>query len=540
MLHHDLLGHYPHHRYRDHTLHWSSGTEDEGSEQDCSFDDDSEIFGDYTLTPKHPPKHPPKQTQVTPKPKTFMKPCKAVCKAPTVFLPPEVLDIVYSYVDQTTLCRSLRLVCRSWNVMAKRHIDRKGVWTLGPQEDEDKLLADIERGYINILELIYNGDLANQHSKPASPLIGRFSPYDEWPWAWQKFVAILSGDVVDGMDEIEIQEARNRCPMHRIKKIAVRSASMWDPQRLPALLPSMQWVRDLDLDSLDNLTGIVLFPILDMCSSLESLSIKSSSDSSTPIQWTLETSEEDAMTTLVEPLPANASISFQTYRLLYFSATSVDIQHSAICSLLDSCPNLRSCKVLQSQLSDSEGNIIRSFDELASTTTFLYRRAALVCPRLVEFHLPPVGPWHQSNEMIYHADSMLTLQLTVELFRQSKYFSLQCCMPRIWIPSVDIRHYLGQLTHLDIDTEPLFDHVVFHRILGYTYSLLCLSAPTIRYERRDPTVAQTSIDDRMEPYRTRKINFYDVVHSRRYGGVPNFPLLTLGSAKPVSGRPSTY
>ncbi|KAG0316757.1 hypothetical protein BG000_004749, partial [Podila horticola] len=121
-----------------------------------------------------------------------------------------------------------------------------------------------------------------------------------------------------------------------------------------------------------------------------------------------------------------------------------------ISNLLDACPRLQSCKILQSSLSDSEGAIIHNYSELSSITEALYRQAALVCPRLIEFHLPSVGTSDIVN-LDGHEKSMLTLQLAQELFPQTRFFFLRCCMPRTWIPNYDLRHLLGQLTHIEID-----------------------------------------------------------------------------------------
>ncbi|KAF9200326.1 hypothetical protein BGZ59_003367 [Podila verticillata] len=247
------------------------------------------------------------------------------------------------------------------------------------------------------------------------------------------------------MDDTQ-SAARNDCLMHRIERLTVRSTTIWDPIRVPALLPSMKWIRELELDALDCSTTIEVFPILDL---------------------------------------------------------SVNIQHGAINNLLDTCPRLQSCKILQSSISDLEGATIHDYSELSSITEMLYRRAALVCPRLTEFHLPPVGPWDSTKDPDGHESGILTLKLAQELFPQTRFFSLQCCMPRTWRPSHDIRHLLGQLTHIEIDTELPVDLEGFNWILGYTYSLLHLSAPLIRYQRMQHSIVQRTTDEAMAPFVAR-------------------------------------
>ncbi|KAG0333022.1 hypothetical protein BG005_005287, partial [Podila minutissima] len=160
-----------------------------------------------------------------------------------------------------------------------------------------------------------------------------------------------------------------------------------------------------------------------------------------------------------------ASISFQTYRLLHFSARSVNIQYSTIGNLLDACPRLQSCKILQSSFSDSKEDTIHDYSQLSSITETLYRRAALICPRLIEFHLPPVGSWDNVNDLDGHKKGMLTLQLAQELFPQTRFFMLQYCMPHEWRPSYDLRHFLGKLTHVEIDSEPWFDLKALNQML---------------------------------------------------------------------------
>ncbi|KAG0008840.1 hypothetical protein BGZ81_003850, partial [Podila clonocystis] len=104
-------------------------------------------------------------------------------------------------------------------------------------------------------------------------------------------IALLSGNSSDGMDDTQ-PAARNNCPMHKIKRLIVKSTSIWDPERVPALLPSMQWIRELELDALDCSTTIELFPILDLCSNLTSLSVQNTSGNShIHVHWSSETND---------------------------------------------------------------------------------------------------------------------------------------------------------------------------------------------------------------------------------------------------------
>ncbi|KAF9303970.1 hypothetical protein BG003_001847, partial [Podila horticola] len=227
------------------------------NDSDPEDDLEAEIFGDFVVKPRYPLLNKTEPTKLP----SIHKRHSLDQQQRTPYIPPEILDIICLFVDQTTLCRSIRLVSRTWSTIAKRHIDRKASWTLGPQQDEDKLLADIDCGLVNVLELNYKGDLLGYRSSSAPT--GRMEPYHEWPWAWNKIVALLSGNSSDGMDDNQ-PAARNNCPMHKIKRLIVRSASIWESERVPALLPSMQWIRELELDALDCSTTIELFPILDL------------------------------------------------------------------------------------------------------------------------------------------------------------------------------------------------------------------------------------------------------------------------------------
>lgn len=481
-------------------------TQNNDNDTDPDDDMEPEIFGDFVVKPRYPQHNKNKTTRTS---SVHKKEVQNQQCAP--YIPPEILDIICLFVDQTTLCRSLRLVSRTWSTIAKRHVDQKGSWTLGPQQDEDRLLADIEHGLINVLELNYKDDLPGHRSNHAISSTGRMEPYHEWPWAWSKIVALLLGNSSDGMDDTQ-PAVRNNCLMHRIERLTVKSTTIWDPVRVPALLPSMQWIRELELDALDCSTTIELFPILDLCSNLASLSIRSTSgNANISVQWSSETNdlpemELPALAPLLKThlsLQDRASISFQTYRLLHFSSRTANIQHGAINNLLDACPRLQSCKILQSNISDLEGAAIHDYSELSNITKTLYRRAALVCPQLAEFHLPPIGPWDSTNDPNGHESGMLTLKLAQEWFPQTRFFSLQCCISPTWRPSHDIRHLLGQLTHIEIDTEAGVDLEVFNRMLGYTYSLLHLSTPSIRYRRMQRSIVQHTTDEAMAPFIAR-------------------------------------
>ncbi|KAF8975583.1 hypothetical protein BGZ52_008778, partial [Haplosporangium bisporale] len=183
------------------------------NDSDPGDDLEPEIFGDFVVKPRYPQHNKTKSTRM---PSDRKK--DAQNQQCTPYIPPEILDIICFFVDQTTLCRSLRLVSRIWYTIATRHIDRKGNWTLGPQQDEDRLLADIEHGLINVLELNYKADVLGYRSNHAISPTGRMEPYQEWPWAWSKIVTLLSENPSNGMDNTQ-SVARNDCLMHRIERL---------------------------------------------------------------------------------------------------------------------------------------------------------------------------------------------------------------------------------------------------------------------------------------------------------------------------------
>ncbi|KAF9306664.1 hypothetical protein BG003_000955 [Podila horticola] len=159
--------------------------------------------------------------------------------------------------------------------------------------------------------------------------------------------------------------------------------------------------------------------------------------------------------------------------------------------------------------------MINDFAELSSITEALYRRAALVCPRLVEFHLPSSGPFDHLNDLNGLNNGLLTLRLAQELFPKTRFFSLQCCMPREWKPSYDLRHFLGQLTHVEIDSEPWFDLQALNRMLGYTHSVIHLSAPLIRYHSVQRGVFKRSTAKVMSPTVTCRTRSCTLKHQRQ-------------------------
>ncbi|KAG0009986.1 hypothetical protein BGZ81_003046, partial [Podila clonocystis] len=73
-----------------------------------------------------------------------------------------------------------------------------------------------------------------------------------------------------------------------------------------------------------------------------------------------------------------------------------------------------------------------------------------------------------------------------------------CCMPITWRPSYDLRHFLGQLTRIEIDSESWFNLDALNRMLGYTHSILHLSAPSIRYLSTQRNVFQRTVAEVME------------------------------------------
>ncbi|KAF9431209.1 hypothetical protein BGZ94_006890 [Podila epigama] len=463
------------------------GDQEEDEEDYDEYDeDDDPMYGDFAVKPKathsqhkaastvpkstassshHHQKHQSQQSQLEGKVESTSYPR----------LPPEILQIIFSMLDRSTLIRGVNLVSRQFHVVASSFIDRVGTWTLMSMEAEDELLHNLKSGVITVLKM-YHSD------EPVVTL--QRQPYDIWPKAWERIVRLLTepekdnrsdesaqdlavSSLVDKTEEMiisDIKKPKSPCLIDRVKKLIIVSPAMWTPAVLPALLPYLQSLHTLELKMVGGESKLPLGVILEACSRLDTLVIEDNDRGLTIVHC----SYNSATATDFSLLP--------TSRITRFSVSQVRISSDTLVQLIESCPRLVHFKArdIYQLRRNADGQYMDSAGEYNPIEP-LYRLAATVCPKLVEFLIAPDDP----AEVDYFDHQ---LALTAELFPRTKHLEMNYHMPEEWTPSQEILNFLGQVTSIEFrGTRHTAEQM--DRLLKHTRSLVQLSAQRLHYRR---------------------------------------------------------
>lgn len=430
---------------------------------------EEEIYGDCSVkvkaprprlgvTVKHSPNIQPYSRNMAPTAPNYPRDPLQFTSITLGHLPPEILYQIFSHADQAALCNISR-VSRKFNAVANRYIERQGMWTLGSQEDEDALLDKMRAGLISVLSIKYPTEQTQTQ--------GRLEPFNTWTWAWQRFVGLIT----------------EPCLLYPVKKMIIDCPNMWNLTALPSLLPFMQFVHTLALKIGYNSVDIPLLPILDSCPCLDTLAI------------------EQGLNVYWHAVSAVSSGKWSTFRLSRFSVSGARFTSSTIEELLGACPHLISFSAVAVSI-HAEGTT--PITPLPSGTSLpiepFYRRAAFLCPKLVEFSLTPRLP--SNFDSFDHQ-----LALTMALFPHAKHVDVGLPIPNDWIPTPEISEFLGQLTSIDFRQNGRD----LGRVLRHARSLTNLWAPMVTYQR--PQSHPLNVQERVEAAMATIITNQDAIAS---------------------------
>ncbi|KAG0319326.1 hypothetical protein BG000_003932 [Podila horticola] len=494
---------------------YSKSDSDQESVQEHDDGLGPEVYGDFLLAPLNNIFKPVSKHAT----KTDVANCTYRRASPSsrptaMFVPPEIIRIVFSYCDEAVLCRVLRLVCRSWYHLAKSFIRLRGEWRFSTQKAEDTLLEKLHARQVHDLCLHYNT------GAESSPTTGRVEPYNNEDSAWLRFFISITNSTcisnsgstlkspsagaesADPLTAMVLDDLSSpqRCLLDSVRKVFVTSKVLWAPILLPSLLPYFGRIQSLELCKTGLFGSISVFTILDHCHCLHELTI--SGPKNLP---------DEMMVCCQSNMPTLSTTSgfdnvFGSYPLKRFSADGVAFELKTLQCLIKSCPQMREFIATDICIWIFQG---RNTIKVPLCDTYLhldplYRLAADHCPNLIEFSIVA----YQSSHL-YHTQTSTTsnipstasaevlqhLRLTIELFPHITVATLPTVVGGLWDLDRNTCLYLSRLTHLTITHSLLCVHNM-DKLLRCARSLVSLIAPRSSFSAvPDPLQIEAQFQD---------------------------------------------
>ncbi|KFH73026.1 hypothetical protein MVEG_00251 [Podila verticillata NRRL 6337] len=490
-------------------------------------DQDIEIYGDFSVRPRVPPlsrarhRHTTYTTRKFPSEPLLLPAHSTAFYSPSLrtplkhipdpivipTLPVEVLHIIFSSLDNTTLCQGISLASRWFHAIAKCYIERKGLWTLGSQKDEDNLLRKMRLGQVNVLQIKYSSSNPRRY-------MDRIPPFDTWDYGWRRFRDSITEPIQGSNCNAVAQEAcslmpiesiltthdgKDRatppCLLHHMKKLTITGGDLWTPGGLPAILPYMQSMRTLELHS--QCSPFPLLPILEACPNLDSLAIGG---------YVLLCSKAPFTSTTISSPSSSYSTNQprRTFQLSRLVTKHTTFTYSIMAELLSTCPRLMTFQALQVHIRPDGSDLPPMQHRNGSPSLSiepLIRRAVFLCPNLVDLSIVPENPCSDDN-------FALELRLTAELFPQITHIEKRSFLnpDRTWRPDPAVAQFLAQLTRFSV-LEEGHSYKTVNRLLKHTPGLTHLIATVPGYNCPEAEYLQDRqdrIDDAMVHFRLHR------------------------------------
>lgn len=444
---------------------------------DSEYDNDdcglySDHYGDFSVSPKPLPRAPFTTTARLTRPHRNPK-------SPTVpVIPPEILHLIFSYSDHTTLCRSISRVSRQFNAISKHYVHQElvGKCHFLSEEEEETLLEQLRSGSVNVLRV--NCPIAWTTST------GRLPPLDNWYTAWTRLVKLITepiytekntlpGACLPSNDHLASSTeviSRTRDPKPPCLLDSIRKVELGDPA-VPALLPYLHQIHTLEISDQNwrCFRNFYLQPLLKACASLDTLKIDGFRKDYDRlfIRWSEDSIEEQTCS-----------------RLTHFSIHhGMSMSGGTMKSILEACPRLRYFKLWKVHISDDPHSVS---SWTAPPVAPLYRQAACLRPNLQLLMIIP----RQATKFNAIADH---LALTAELFPRMQHLEIEAALPKDWSPVAIVSNFLSQITSINIfwDMSPRDVSISsvsrstwdMDRLLKHCRKLDRLNAGAIKYTR---------------------------------------------------------
>ncbi|KAF9991504.1 hypothetical protein BGZ80_005650 [Entomortierella chlamydospora] len=466
----------------------------------------SDVYGDFSVRAKAPPAHTRSRPFPAQKPMSkSSKPRSTNSTSPsdqlprhddnsvttTLTLPPEVLHLIFSYLDNATLCHGISYASHQFNAIAKHYIEC--LWTLGTQRDEDILLEKLRLGKVNVLRIRYST------SPPEDS--GRSQPFDKWDQAWKRFrdivtqpINITEGatdgalheqSVVDRLSvatetmAISAEKDQAPCLLWGVRKLIMDGGDLWTPGFLPTLLPFTRSIHKLVLNpwgwsqtrriqsQWPLIYEIPLHSVLNACPSIRTLVIHGA-----------------ASLCLNKEAPATSTQGTgHTFQLSRFILRNVTATQETLGNFLSSCPQLVSFKAKNIHIRTQGTPHHHLLNTPSLAVEPLLQRAAFLCPNLVDLSVIP-----DASAPINTFEHLLAK--FAQYFPQTKHLVVQTplCLDSSWVPTPTVAKFLAQVTSLGFsDSATTHSAQNLDRLLRHTHALERLCSACLPYSRKRKT-----------------------------------------------------
>ncbi|KAF9280939.1 hypothetical protein BGZ68_006937 [Mortierella alpina] len=440
---------------------YDSSPEDLGYEE-AFYDPD-----DIQLKPRQ--LHKPKASKPKQRPETkILLPILRTSRKHYVF-PIEVLGLVCSHLSQATLRCAVSLVCKEWNNVSERYIQRIGVWENAPMDEEQLLLKQMPNLFT----------LECRKGRPRADNLATLTQ------SWDRFRTAITAPSSDLAKEPKNDTDAPNCLLHYIRRLVIKGPYTSYENSIPKILHRFQFLQSLHLHV--EATHIPLFKLLDRSPCLREFKVVGKRSY---IAQLLSGDDEDLIPEKPDPIIDPETAHFprkppviippkaypHRYRLQVLDIDYVVVKQRVLERVIATCPDLRVFKLheINDRIWVPELSLYKNYpiDEGR-----LWNHMLNCCPKIEWYHvflmatkrpdqMAALGKMHQSKTF----GRFMTTICTWNLYDYP-------------LPDLEIRGYLRNITVLEVLPAWSFGAIdeSLHKLLCLMPNLLHLIATRLAF-----------------------------------------------------------
>ncbi|KAG0224272.1 hypothetical protein B0O80DRAFT_434771 [Mortierella sp. GBAus27b] len=453
---------------------------------------DGDFYGDIRVSPPQSKstknKNKNKDYSHTAKQALFTKIVQPVvdCPSKSLVFPPEVLDLLCSYLSQTTLRHCVSLVCKDWNVVSDKYICRMGVWTPLDEEYEKYLLAHMKR--LDSLECWFktDPDIPSEGSNLITSTRSRA--------AWTRFCAAILMPLEEAVEptldptQAQVQPLQDNkdialkqtCLLHYIKHLSLRGYYLDYKDTLLPMMPQFRFLETLKLEINTGIMSIQLFDLLNSSPNLLELVIRIPNyENINILSGSIEDEIPEPLEEVVNPFTAHFPVKpkvilppkefEERYRLRVFDVDKVAIRQHVLERVITTCNELRVFKVTQIHDQKYFGEF--GYRDIRIDEERLMKHAKKCCLHLESFTLFR----RRGLSDITHLDR------TISHFPETRVLSMTCAKELELTNKASALALLPQITVMEVKSSSYayYDSKMLDSILCMMPNLLHLDASQV-------------------------------------------------------------
>ncbi|KAF9987997.1 hypothetical protein BGZ75_010191 [Mortierella antarctica] len=302
----------------------------------------------------------PVDIQLEPRQRQKSKACKLKQRSETKILLPilrtsrkhylfpiEVLELVCSHLSQATLRCAVSLVCKEWNNVSRRYIQRFGLWKNATADQEKQLLEQMPSLFT--LECSYGAPPGFLLPRERTILVQSLGE------SWDRFKTAITSPLSASGKDLTNDKSAPKCLLHHIRRLVLRGPKMSYEISIPKILHQFHFLQSLHLHV--ESTQIPLFKLLNRSPSLRELKVTGSKRHQ--LAQLLSGDDEDLIPEKPEPIFNPETAHFprkppvvippktypHRYNLRVFEIDYVVVKQRVLERVIATCPDLRIFKL---------------------------------------------------------------------------------------------------------------------------------------------------------------------------------------------------